>query len=188
MKKTLLALTVAGVMLVAGCASAALTYTWDYVGGGDANLSTWDVTVGAGWLVQMYTLPTTDPSAVMFDLAGTPTVGGSPGISVLTFGATGTFVSFTTGGPGPNPAAIEGANVYSVLFNAATLGGGVGDATHAVILDAATTFMPNDGTKSYQVGLPAGQWVPLVPEPGSIALFGLGLITLVVAHRRRRAR
>jgi len=77
------------------------------------------------------------------------------------------------------PAGIlaDGDKVYSVVFNSG--------ATQYRIIDSSTfTLPPNlDGPATYNQTSIAGGWIA-VPEPTTLALLGLGAVTILIGRRR----
>jgi len=172
MKKVIVAI----MMIVIGMnASAALTISWDYA----ANLVDWDASVQTGWLVQMYQDVNGDSSlgSLAFDTTaadGTFTVSGNGSDDVLlgspligtTAGAAGLYVAFSYATV--DASAAENSDVYTVLFNASSIGA----ATQGVILDSSTKSL-GTGVGTYAISSVDGSW-QAVPEPATAMLLALG--------------
>ena len=78
----------------------------------------------------------------------------------------------------PSGALADGDKVYSVLFNSG--------ATQYRIIDSSTfTLPPNlDGPATYNLtSIGGGSWIA-VPEPTTLALIGLGAVTILIGRRR----
>ena len=190
MRKLVVAFLVSGVF-VSG-AVAALDYDWFFGGNmrDDANImALGESEPQPNWLIQMYEWDGTTPlGSIQFDLSGNPVggAGGSmlPNNSHFTEGTAGAYVTFYVS-PGPAAGDCAGRDVYTVMFN----GDFESEAapTHAIIFDESPFPMPSDGGLNYAFGgVCNGTWMPLVPEPSTIALFALGLVTVFAARRRLR--
>jgi len=166
--------------------SAALTMNWSYT----ADFHTFDASVTSGWLVQMYrdvSLNTVLSAITGFSNTGVET-GGNTSDDLLLGSFTTTITkpksAYNWAIVGMDASAIAGANVYTVVFNSATIAG----ATQAVVIDSTTFSLPASGATSYAQGSVANSYVPVgaVPEPSSVALIGVGLAA--IALRRRFAK
>lgn len=178
MKKILLSVCVA--VLLASGANASVTVDWTYGG----NL--FDNSCQVGWFVQLYrdVDANTTLSTATFDNSGTPS-GGASGDSLL-----GSFTTALESSMGEliyyqlskDMTSMAGYKVYTVIFNAAS----IGDAGQSVVIDAGTWTVPApDWTGGYQLTSVANSW-QAVPEPGTFALFGLGLLTIAARKRFRK--
>ena len=146
-----------------------------------------------GWLVQMYrdVGNDTDLSAITFDLSGNPWNSADERLTSFTstltaqdtFGET-VFISELDLGY----ASIGGFHVYTVILDTdswenATI------ANRTFVLDA-TTFFVNDGDPSTSITYDVPndnpgnhQWQSVIPEPGTLALLGIGLFTMLAIRR-----
>ncbi|MDP6809190.1 MAG: PEP-CTERM sorting domain-containing protein [Kiritimatiellia bacterium] len=167
--------------LFAGVSLADTTYDWGH--GSDLG-SGWD-----GYLVYLYSSSgTTLPTAINGDLStdsGFSTVSGITD-TIADGGKAGyiyTGVTFDVGATG-DVAADD--YVISVVFD--TGGPIVAGATQWTYLNGAiaTPYQVADTTNPEQFATTGSGngWTTVVPEPSSIALFGLGLITLAAGSRR----
>ena len=95
----------------------------------------------------------------------------------ITTGKSGQGWGTTFGAPAGTLAL--GDHVFSVIFDSAVVNTG-----HYKIADAAPFQLPlTDQDASYVVTSVSGSW-QAVPEPSSVALFGLGLVTMGFLRRR----
>jgi hypothetical protein len=182
MKKILAGLlTVAVSLCLVTSVNAALS--WAYA----ANLADWDASVQTGWFVQMYQDANGDTitSGISgFDGAGAPTGGNSSDDSLL-----GSFTDSTEDSKGDivwgesidNWSSLYGADVYSVLFNAAS----IGTASQGVVVDGAVEALGASDPYSYTQSTVANSWVGVVPEPTTIAFLGVGLVAFVLRKKIR---
>ncbi len=182
-------LMIAGGVVVMLCISSAISradLTWGYA----ADLYDWDPELETGWLVQMYHDVNADTllaDITSFWIDGTPSGGNSSDdvllseFSVFTEEAKDELVFGDNYSPGVW-AFLEGEDVYSVLFNAST----IGSATEAVILDATPFTLPDSDPATYAISAVNNDWVSVIPEPGTMGLFAMGVVGLM-AYRRRRA-
>jgi len=154
---------VAGVLLI-GFTSFAGTVNW-------SNSDFWYNQSGSpidntlGWTVVCYQVGTL---TIIGQATGTSPWSGGDGIF---------STSFTSGG---------GVDVFTRIYNAAA----VGDASWYVNVDSSHTIPSLGGTDSHTYTLGATladgtDWVA-VPEPGTFALFGLGLLTIAARRRFRK--
>jgi hypothetical protein len=107
---------------------------------------------------------------------------GTPVTTTLQSGKTGTGWGTTFGAPGSTLALSD--SVYTVIYNAASFAA----ATQYQVIDSSPYTLPaSDIDAAYTVTSVSGSWAPIVPvpEPGSIALFALGLVTLAARRKRR---
>ena len=82
------------------------------------------------------------------------------------------------------PSGALGVNdsVFTVIFNSAVLA----SADQYVIVDSATHIMPAAvGPADYYLSSIANSW-QAVPEPTTLALFGIGMGTAALARKRKR--
>jgi len=84
-----------------------------------------------------------------------------------------------------------GSDVFTIIVNAATLGIATDWAPFTGGGTVAGIFtIPDYGFDvafNYDAGsVGSGDWLAIVPEPGTMALFGLGLLTLATRLRRRK--
>jgi hypothetical protein len=161
--------------------SIAGTIQWGY--SGDLGVS-----YTAGWLVELIEDVAKDGVTVgtMYDdhtMTGGDSFISTPITTTLVNNKAGTFWGTSFGSPG---ASLElGDNIYTVIYNASTFAA----ATQYQVVDASPYVLPaSDVNATYSQGNPpAGTWAPIVPvpEPGTIMLFALGLVTLVARRKRR---
>jgi hypothetical protein len=176
MKK--LCLSVA-VMACVAASSFAGTITW-----GSADLGG---TYSDGWLVELVEDVGLDGITIttLFDdhtIVGGDSFISTPITTAIAAGKGGTTWGDTFNAPGSSLALSD--QVYSVIYNAATFGA----ATQFIIADASPYTLPaTDIDAAYTVTSVSGSWRPItpVPEPGSIILFALGLVTLAARRKRR---
>jgi len=189
MKMRIVGGVVIAVLLSANVASRA-DLSWVYA----ANLLDWDEDIEAGWLVQMYhdvNADTVVGDIHSFDWDGSP-LGGDSSDDILL----AEFTTVTAEGKGdPTPiefgtaftpaewSFLQDENVYTVLFSASSIQPG----QQAVILDANSHTLPSSDPATYSLDSVNNDWVAVIPEPGTMGLFGLGVVGLM-AYRRRRHR
>jgi hypothetical protein len=184
MKRTVVfcALAVAASLAMAG------TISWDNsaaIVGPDGNVVGWDLPMGTAsdWLVQLMT-PVGAVDTGLDVLGGDDTVIDPPaGWSPFADGFWAGGPSGQTGGDMDvyvrvfNTATPTVTDQYALLFGA---GKSMGDLYHVPLLPEPIS------THSFDPGGAAqGDWQP-IPEPGTLALFGLGLLTIVVRRRLRK--
>ncbi len=102
--------------------------------------------------------------------------------TTLQSGKTGTGWGTTFNAPGSSLATSD--NIYTVIYNGATFE----SATQYRVVDASPFALPStDIDADYAPGSVNGAWAPIVavPEPGSMVLFALGIVTLAVRRKRR---
>ena len=106
----------------------------------------------------------------------------TPVTKALSSGKSGTNWGTTFDSPGSSLAL--GDNVYSIIYNADSFA----NATQYIIVDSSPYALPsfNNDADYIQTSL-NGSWAPIVPvpEPGTMALFALGLMTLAARRKRR---
>ena len=159
------------------------------------NVASWDYTVdlGAGyssaWLVQMYqdVGANSDLSLLAFDTSaadGTFLSVGNGDDDVL-LGVT-TALALSKGGIPPLTWSITNVDpgaagiwVYSVIFNAASIGG----ATLGRIIDSSTWTVAAEG--SYSQNSVNQNW-QAVPEPATALLFGIGGMGAFIVRRNKQ--
>ena len=148
-----------------------------------------------GWLVQMYrdVGNDTDLSAITFDLSGNPWNSADERLTSFTSTLTAqdtlgetVFISELDLGY----ASIGGFHVYTVILDTDSWANAT-TANQTFVLDTET-FLVSDGDPSvsitYQVpnDNPGDhQWRGVIPEPGTLALLGLGLFTMLAIRRHR---
>ena len=175
------------VVLVACFATASFggTIRWGY--GGDLGAAYVN-----GWLVELIEDVDQDgiDIAAMWDdhsITGDDTFISTPVTTALVAGKAGVVWGAPFTSPG---ASLQlGDHVYTVIYNSSTFMG----ATMYQVVDAAPTPLPGfDVDTDYILSAaPNGAWTAMgpvpdpVPEPGTIALLGLGLATLAVRRKRR---
>lgn len=174
MKKIIIVAVAA--MLMAGTGWADLS--WAYSG----NLLSWDATIQAGWLVQMYQDVNGDTAVNnITDLysnmvKGSPT-GGNSTDDVLLGGFTASLLTNAKDGfiqwgveiPAANWATLYGQKVYSVIYNANTISG----ASSGVVVDVSSTLLGSADPFLYKQSSVNNNWVA-VPEPATFMLVVLG--------------
>ena len=185
-KKIMIGLT--SLVLMAGIASTSMAnLSWLYTG----DLSTWDATVQSGWLVQMY--QDVDANTVVGNISAVNAAGALTGTGANTSDDTllGSFTATTAvsakgglmqwGNAFASWGSLYSANVYSVLYNAAS----VGTHTKAVVVDASPATLAASDPYEYSIGSVGNNWVA-VPEPTTLAFMGLGLGALLLRKRMRK--
>ncbi|MFO7869978.1 MAG: PEP-CTERM sorting domain-containing protein [Kiritimatiellia bacterium] len=141
-----------------------------FTGSGDPDIfdrSGVAVPTSADWAIQ---LCRTSDDAVLYT---------APGTAWSAAGPAGTF--FDTGSDGTT-LGINGVPIYTRIWDSNTPDTGWYADTGATTLSWSTTPAP-PGSVNYNVGTVAsGDW-KVIPEPGTVGLFGIGL--LVIAGRRK---
>lgn len=180
MRKMILSV-VASTFLAAGT-HAAVTFDWGYT----ADLAVPLPTVQVGYFVQMYQDANSNGVAGVTFSQTTGTPGGTGAGDVLLGSFTSSVqkpkTSFVWSELALNGDSIAGYSVYTVIFDA----NAIASATNAVIIDASPHIMVSDGIDSYTMGSVSGGWQALVPEPGTFALLGMGLVALGARSRFRK--
>ncbi|MBT3192299.1 MAG: PEP-CTERM sorting domain-containing protein [Verrucomicrobia bacterium] len=156
------------------------TITWSY--GGDLGGAYSD-----GWVVELIEDVAQDGINIttMWDdhtITGDDAFISTPVTTALVDGKAGVVWSTPFSAPGASLASSD--HIYTVIYNATSFGA----ATMYQVVDSSAYVLPatNIDADYTLSAAPAGAWSPIVPvpEPGSIALFALGLVTL--AARRKR--
>ncbi len=168
------------VLACVACSSVAGTISWNY--GGDLGGS-----YTAGWLVEL--IEDVDKDGIdittMWDdhsITGDDAFITTPITTVIVNNKAGTYWGTTFSAPGSSLATSD--RIYSVIYNASTFGA----ATQYQVVDSSPFTLPaTDIDTDYIQSTVNGSWAPIVavPEPGSIALFAIGLVTLAVRRKRR---
>jgi hypothetical protein len=164
--KTVSAMVLAAVMAVCAFTCNAGTITWGY--GADLGAG-----YSAGWLVQLYK----DVSNNGWGPGST--IGGDDQLvagdsTTLASGKSG--VNWLSSFASPAGVLALGDHVYTVIYNAPTIFA----ATQYYIVDTSTFALPSSDIDA------AYTLTGAVPEPGTMVLLGLGLVT--VAARSIRAK
>lgn len=103
-------------------------------------------------------------------------------------GATWASSDHTDSGLGFTDYEGEDYYVFSVVFNTTTFDD-LSTASQYIIVDDQPTEIEDpefDPNIPYAAGTASsGEWQDVVPEPGTMALFGIGLLTLATRRRKR---
>lgn len=186
--KKFLAVSVAFMTMGAAASHGALALNWSYTG----NLNGTPLgTFQAGWLVQLYQ-DVGGNTSMAGVTAFNPATGGLSGANtaddLLVNSATTTLLVNAKNGSMQwlrNGMAVPdqaSSSVYTVIFNSAA----VSTATQAVVVDSTRFSTAADGTQGYGLGTVANNWVGVVPEPGTMALLGIGAAVIGLRKRIRR--
>jgi hypothetical protein len=184
--KTARSIAVAVVMsIMMSSMGMAATITW---GSADISGSAGAFTYQTGWVVALYedvdkdgwssSLINSDGTTTSDDLwLGTTT-------TLIAGGKSGTYWLDTFSAPSGALALSD--RVYSVVFNASA----IGDATHyqvTTLSGQGNSWFELPGTEiddTYTTQT-VGDW-QVVPEPGTMVLFGLGLMAIAAKTRKRK--
>ena len=201
-------LSVAVVSLLAVGMAMSATIQWSSTANGSSGIAgPTGVTpvagvLGTGWVLGMYLSPNgTLPTAIMNDGLGTAVFSGGGGgtgvalaitpIDALLGSAPNQFGFFTDSSKSDaGLGLVKGVSrVVTVAFNAPT----VAAATkYAVVDDAAflipdyaptTVAFPYVAGATAQGNSPSGDWKDIVPEPATMTLLGLGVLTLAIRRK-----
>ncbi len=177
MRKYLMLTTVALVGLLALSAGAITTYDWQ--SDGDST---------AGYMVYLYynsgsTLPTqigpggaANNGWTYSGISDSVADNGKQGINF----ADETFTVAASGGD-----VQDGYYVVTILFDGSTITPGVTQWTYLSTVAGNTPLQVSDTElpEEYTVSMTPNGWTTVVPEPGSMALFGLGLVTVLAGRK-----
>jgi len=181
MRSFLVSLVVGTVLIASGITVDAGTITWGYTADLGGSYS-------EGWLVELWEDVDKDNTGGSWydsvSIWNDHTSGGDdifrePNTAALVSGKGGVYwgdsFSFGTGGD-----LKTNDWVFSVIYNAATFAG----ATQYQVVDTTPYALPiNDIDADYRIGSVAGQWHNIIPEPGTLTLLGLGLLTVGIRRR-----
>ena len=184
MKKYFAALL--GLLMLSGSALGITSYGWAH----DMDLgSSWD-----GYLVYLYASPDSSlPSDILADLSTDSNFAPVSGVTdtIEDFGKSGYVYddeSFTVYDPATESGDVEdGYYVVSIVFNDSSITPGVTQWTYLTSASGGTPYQADEigsaPIKYTTTGTDNG-WTTVVPEPSTLALFGLGLVTVVLGSRR----
>ena len=174
------------ILLIASAPVLKADITWGYNALGGQGLETLGLGISSGWAVSLYLDTATNGWGASYTLGADDV---DSGVVTYITDSRGADLywgsSFAVGGD-----ASTDQQVFSVIWDSGTVG--VGNYIIVDNVGASLYMTPGDstggGVGSYlQNSGVSGGW-QAVPEPTTMALFGLGLGTAAVASRRRRRR
>lgn len=148
--------------------------------------------LSSDWTVVLYEAATTDSLPSWIAMDGSTELGDTmlPATTVLNNPAAGgSFFdngTYTDGGLGLTP---EVDYIFTVIFNTVDFGD-LSTATDYVIIDSQPFLVPDatpDPAFPYNAGsteASGSDWNAVVPEPGTMVLFGIGAVCLGLRRRR----
>ena len=180
MKRLCIGLTV--LALLTGVASAATTYDWGHTGGLDSWL---------GYVVYLYDGQSTAlPTTLNADLSTDTTFALVSGITdtITDNGKSGINYRDESFSVGAGQDVADNDYVLSIVFDTTgVITPGTTQWTYLNGVNGTPFQAPDDESAAEFTTTGNGNgWLTVVPEPGSVALFGIGLLTLAAGSRRFR--